>query len=410
MKKQLVLTIVMCMIAGFSFGQKKAIKDAKSEANADKPNFKEARNLIQAAMKDPETKDLAETWYTAGWIEDKQFDDENKKIVIRKKPNEKVMYTALLKVLPYLEKADELDQMPDAKGKAKPKFRKNIKAILRANYPYLTSGGVYYYNAKDYKQAYEFFHQYVITPDLKMFEDDPLISKTDTNYLKYKYYAGNSAFYMKDYQKAIGIYNEMKNVYNSKEMYKYLADSYKLLKDTVNFMSVLKDGIGKYPEDSYFLLNLINQYIFTNKKDEAIEYLNKAIAQNPNNAQLYNVMGSIYEEKKESAKAKEYFDKAMSLNPESAEIQANIGRIYFNKGVELRAVANDISDNKKYAEALAISNAKFKEAMPYFEKAHQLNPNEKEYLVALKGIYYNLGMGKQYEEADAKLKALTPKE
>jgi tetratricopeptide (TPR) repeat protein len=117
-------------------------------------------------------------------------------------------------------------------------------------------------------------------------------------------------------------------------------------------------------------------------------------------------LGSLYEEKKEVDKAQECFDKALSLNPESAEIQASVGRIHFNKGVALRAAANDIQDQKKYADALKISNDKFKEALPFFEKAYQLKPDEKDYLIALKGIYYNLGMGKEYDDAEEKLNKL----
>ena len=40
----------------------KNVKEAKSMANDVKPNFKQAEQLVKEAMKNPETKDLADTW------------------------------------------------------------------------------------------------------------------------------------------------------------------------------------------------------------------------------------------------------------------------------------------------------------------------------------------------------------
>lgn len=402
--KQLALTIAFCLVAGLSFGQKKAIKDAKNEVNASTPNFNEARTLIKGALENGETKELAETWYTAGWIENKQFDEENKKQILGKKPNEETMYSALYNIRGYFEKADELDQLPDAKGKVKPKYRKDMSSVLRANYNHLINGGAFYFDKKDYQKAFNFFEQYLTTPDMPMFLDEPLIAEADTNYLKIKFYAGLSASQMENHKTAIALYEELKEAdYNPRETYQYLAYEYDMEKDTVNFIKILRDGADKFPGDSYFLLNLINQYIYTNQKDAAVDYLQKAIAQKSDDVQLYIVLGSLYEEKKEEEKALETFKKALALDSESAETQANIGRLYFNRGVELRAIANEITDQKKYTEALEVSNAKFREALPFFEKANKLKPEEEDYLVALKGIYYNLNMGKEYDEIEAKL-------
>lgn len=43
------------------------------------------------------------------------------------------MYEALYGILPYFQKAYELDQLPNEKGKVKPKYTKDIKSILSAN-------------------------------------------------------------------------------------------------------------------------------------------------------------------------------------------------------------------------------------------------------------------------------------
>ena len=59
------------------------------------------------------------------------------------------MYDALLQVYPYFMKAYELDQLPNEKGKVKPKHTKNIKSILATDHLSYFNGGAYYFGVKD---------------------------------------------------------------------------------------------------------------------------------------------------------------------------------------------------------------------------------------------------------------------
>ena len=152
--KRILFTVALCLVASASFGQKKAVKEAQSIAKGTNPNFEEARTLIKGAMENPETKDMAETWYAAGFIEDQQFSAERTKQIIGQQPDEPVMYTALYNQLPYFLKSYELDQQPNEKGKIKPKYTKKIKDILSANHVYYINGGAYYFDQRDYQKAY----------------------------------------------------------------------------------------------------------------------------------------------------------------------------------------------------------------------------------------------------------------
>ncbi|GBU08247.1 hypothetical protein AwDysgo_15780 [Bacteroidales bacterium] len=405
--RKLSLTLALCLVASLTFGQKKAVSAAKNELKSDKPNIEEARGLIKGAMEDPETKDDANTWYTAGLIDNKVFDTEKTKELIGQKPNEELMYNALKAILPLFLKADELDNMPDEKGKIKLKFQKDIKAILNANRMYYINGGVFYFDQKNYAEAYDFFDQYVQIPTLSMFSKEKDEFLKDSVYVQIKFYKAIAASQIEDgSSKAIAAYEDMKNDgYKENEVYQYLCYEYEKEKDTENLMIVLKEGVQKFPEESYYLLNLINQYIYTNQNEEAIAYLTRAIDQKPDDAQLYDVLGRIYENKKELPKAKECFEKALAINPDFVEAIGNLGRLYFNEGVESQSAANDISDNKLYNEAVQKAKSLFKAALPYFEKAHKIKPEEKEYMVALRGIYYNLNMS-EFDAMDAKLSDL----
>ncbi len=402
--KRLLLTVALCVAASASFAQKKAVNSAQSIAKGDKPNFEEARSLIKGALTDPETKDDAKTWYVAGFVEDQQFSNERAKQILGQTPDEPVMYQALIQVLPYFKKAYELDNLPDAKGKVKPRFVKDIKGILSANHVYYINGGAYYFDQRDYRTAFDFFNQYLEIANLPMFVGEP-ISIRDSNYLTVQYFAAIASTQLEEPQTAIATLEKAKeNDYKLNDIYQYLFMEYEMLEDSTNMVRVLKEGIAKVPEESFFMLKLINIYINTGQNEEAIQYLNEAIQKDPNNAQLYDVVGRVYESGyQDYDNAAKYFTKALEMDPSYADAWSNMGRIYYNQAVNKLGEANTISDAKLYQEESQKAKDLFKEALPYFEKAHEMAPDEIEPMTALRSIYYNLQMGDKFEEMERKM-------
>lgn len=402
--KRVLLTVALCVAASASFAQKKAVNEAQSIAKGEKPDFGEARTLIKGALENPESKDDVKTWYVAGFIEDQQFSAERTKQVIGQQPNEPVMYDALISILPYFQKAYDLDQQPNEKGKIKPKFTKDIKSIISANHLYYINGGAYYFDAKDYKKAYDFFEQYLQISDLPMFKGEAIAAR-DSNFMTVQFYAAVAATQLGDSKTAIAALERAKNSdYKGNEVFQYLCYEYELAKDSVNLEKTLEEGLVKFPEEKYYLIKLINNYIYSNRNEKAIQYLTTAIAKEPNNAQLYDVMGRVYETGlKDYANAEKFFTKAIETDANYTDALSNLGRVYYNQGVNKQGEANMINDSKLYQEELAKAKEFFKKALPYFEKAHQLKPDEKECLTALRGIYYNLNMGPELEAIEAKM-------
>ena len=402
--KRLLLAVAVCMAATPSFAQTKSVKTALSISKSEKPNFDEARTLIKGALENAETKNDAKTWYTAGYIENQQFDAERLKQVLGQKPNDAVMYTALGEIMPYFKKALELDVMPNAKGKVKPKFTKDIKSIIAANHVYYINGGAFYFDQKDYKKAYSLFKEFTDISESDLFADNETISKKDSTYLQIKFYSAFAATQMGESKLAIEGYEALKpHDYRTNDIYQYLCFEYEKAKDTVNFVKTLEEGAIKFPKEEYYVTSLINIYIYSNQNEKALKYINEALVQKPS-AQLYDVMGRVYETGlKNNEKALECFNKALELDPAYSESLGNLGRIYYNEGAHKLEEANAISDNTKYQAVLAEAKVFFEKARPYFEKALKANPEEREYMVGLRGIYYNLNMGPEFEAIEAKL-------
>ena len=405
--KRVLLTVALCVAASASFAQKKVVNEAQSIAKGSNADFGEARTLIKGALENPETKDDAKTWYVAGFIEDQQFNAERAKQILGQQPNEPVMYEALYGILPYFQKAYELDQLPNEKGKVKPKYTKDIKSILSANHVYLFNGGAYYFDKQEYKKAYDFFNQYVEISELPMFAGTQTAEK-DSTFMTVQFYAAAAASLAKDSRLAIAALERAKNTpYRQYDVYQYLCYEYgeaRTAQDSVMLEKTFEEGMQVFPDSAFFLNNLINTYIYSNRNEKALEMLNVAIQKNPNDANLYNVMGRVYETGlKDYANAEKNFQIALEKDPNLTDALSNIGRIYYTQGVNKLSEANMINDSKKYQEELSMAKDLFKKALPYYKKAHEAEPEKMDNMIALRGIYYNLNMGPELEAIEAEM-------
>ena len=281
---------------------------------------------------------------------------------------------------------------------------KDMKSILSANHVYYINAGAYYFDKEEYQKAYDAFEQYLKIKELPMFVDTEVAEK-DSNFMTVQFYAAVAATQLKNSELAIAALERAKNTdYRANDVYQYLCYEYEQAKDTVNLEKTLEEGMAKFPDEPYYLMSLINAYIYSNRNEKAIEYLNTAISKDSQNPQLYDVMGRVYETgMKDYAKAEEYFKKALEINPDYVESISNLGRVYYNQGVNKQGEANMINDAAKYQEELNKAKEFFKQALPYFEKAHKMKPEEREYMIALRGIYYNLNMGAEFDAIEAEM-------
>lgn len=398
--KKLVLTIGFFLVVVVCFGQKKNVTDALRIAKDTKGSIEEARTKIKSALEHPETKDDAKTWFTAGQIENLQFDRESTKQILGQQPNEAIMYDALYRIYPFFEKAYQLDKLPDAKGKIKPKYSKDMKAIMKANLPYYMNGGSYYWDKDDYQMTFNLFDQFIEAYDSPLLkEGEPANAPIDSNYYYANYYAAIAATTL-GHETAIRSMKRASKVdFKQNDIYQYLVEEYKNAGDKENMESTLIEALALFPLESYFLESLAQVLIESGKHEKAIEFMLGAIKNDPNYANYYNYAGYIYENGyNDMEKAEEYFKKSVEINSENPDSQFNLGRIYFNQGVAQLDIANDISDVRKYNEERDKAKDLFRKSLPHFEKVLELNPELLEVKITLRSIYYNLDMGDKLDE------------
>ena len=413
MKKSLILAALVLISAGCIAQKNPLVKKAKSYAMAETPDFTAARATIAEAIDQAPT---AETYYWAGMIGYQELTRENYNQMMGNGVNQAKAGAAVEESYNYWLKADELAQVPVLNKKGvevptDPKMRGNISKKMLEYYKNqeLVKYGIYLNEQRDFEGAYRAFKMHVEIPDLALMQDAKLQKEMprDTTYTQYKYYAAIFAVQSELHEDAIALLEELKNGdYEAISVNQFLYQEYVALKDTAKFVATLQDAIVRFPKESWFLQNLINYYIFSGQEKTAVEYLAKAIEREPNVAQYHHIKGNLDENLGNHEAALKDFDEALRCDPTLADAMAGKGRVYYNQAVKLSEAAAMIQDNKEYKKALAEMNEVFKKSLPFFEKAHEMAPEDRTYVQVLKGLYYRFGMEDKEHEMQELLKTL----
>ena len=200
------------------------------------------------------------------------------------------------------------------------------------------------------------------------------------------------------HEEAVAVLETMKDgEYEAISVNQFLYQEYVALKDTAKFVQTLQNAIVRFPGEPWFLQNLINYYIFSGQEQTAVECLAKAIEREPNVAQYHHIKGNLDESLGNYDAALADFDEALRCDPNLADAMAGKGRVYYNQAVKLNEAAALISDNKAYKKALDEMNSVFRQSLPFFEKAHEMEPENRDYMIVLKGLYYRFHDDAKYE-------------
>ncbi|OFX63386.1 MAG: hypothetical protein A2066_09930 [Bacteroidetes bacterium GWB2_41_8] len=287
----------------------------------------------------------------------------------------------------------------------KDKFSKSVKIKLTLLISDLTNQAVAAFNEENYEKALKSFEQVIGIEQTPVFKaDDP--TAVDTVII---FNAGLAAFNAQNYDKAIQYYKEAaKYKYSGARTYQLISSSYLLKKDTLGALNTLKEGLIEYPSNGTILVEVINIYLNANKVDEALKYLDIAIQQDPKNASYFFAKGTLFDKLQKTDEATESYLKAIEYKEDYFDAYYNLGALYYNKGVKQIDVANAIPSNQpdKYEEEKNKADLEFKKAIPYMEKAHEVNPTDKFTMESLKTLYYRLKMLDKHAEIVEKMKNL----
>ena len=138
-----------------------------------------------------------------------------------------------------------------------------------------------------------------------------------------------------------------------------------------------------------------------------------AAEQDPTNEILWFSLGSVYDNLNMQDEAVEAYRKSLGIKPDYFDANYNLGALYFNKAVQMVNDANDMwkprmskDESAKQKEMEQGGKAMFSTALPYLEKALEMDGNDRETLRSLRDIYARVGMDEKMLEVSAKLKSM----
>jgi tetratricopeptide (TPR) repeat protein len=378
--KKVLFTVALMFGAMVASAQVSVVKEAK----AMKKDPAAAAKVLEAALTNPETANDPNTWQLAGDLQKAIYDEENMKLYVPGgQADMPKMYNAMMKMFEYYLKCDEVEQAGVANGTVKKaKLRKkNAETLLKVR-PNLGNGGVEAFNVNDYESAQKYFGLFVDVTENPMFADQAAALKADTLNSLYANYAAMAATMRepKDIASVIKYGNIGKE--NAAEGWRslmFMAEVYgKEQVDSVKWLETIKDGAARFPEQDYFVGNIMDYYLQRGMVDEGLAQIDQLLAANEKPYFLF-VKGVLLYEKKDYAAAHEALDKVIALGGDlAAEAYAKKGDIYFFPAqsiVEENSTLN-IDDPKYNANESKIKEA-YEQAKPFYEKAKELEPDNK---------------------------------
>ncbi len=390
--KKLFLLIAAVSISLGVMAQKGKVTSALSFI--DQGALDKAKEALDQAFVNEKSKNWFNTYFAKGKLCQAVFEAEN--------PNFSSYYSdPLSEAYAAYEKAMELD----TKGSIKKRIITNM--IYNSLALDLYSQGSKQFEATDFEGALKSFET-----QIKITESDKYAGIIDTGMY---YNAGLAAINSKKYNEAIKFFEKCAELkYMAITPYYQIYESILGQGDTVKAEAYLLDLPNKFPGDNTITLQLIDLYLKSNKFDEALKYIKVAKEVDPNNFSLYFATGIMYLNQNKFDDAISELTRSVELKSDLFDSQYGLGAAYINKAADMIIKANDIMDVKEYSAAVDVANAVYAKALPYMEKAHELNPNDIYALRSLQELYYRLkikdpSFNAKYEEIRAKVNAIEQK-
>jgi len=369
---KLLLAAVLCGATAPAIAQRSAIRTAAN--HLEYKEYDKAIKAIEGAQADPSTKDDPKTWYTRGNIFYEMYNAAG-----QGSPLYREAATSYVRAAELNSKEDDLNQR-------------------------LYAVAIYYFNdaqkafrEKKYDSSYALFTGFGKVHSVNNGTRFANNRTMDTIAANAKLLQGYSAYYLKNYDAAAPVFEEVKNnpIVREANTYLVLADIYKNQKMEGKVLGTLGEGRAAFPADQNLRNEEINYYMRSGRQAELMTKLEQAVSTDPNNAELLFNLGNGYMTmafpKAEGgqqparpaaydslvAKSERAFRQAVRAASDNPDYSYNLGALYYNQAAEFNRQINEITGTStadlRKAEALKVQRDNlFTKAIPYLERSYSL--------------------------------------
>jgi tetratricopeptide (TPR) repeat protein len=174
-------------------------------------------------------------------------------------------------------------------------------------------------------------------------------------------------------------------------------------------LAELQAARTKYPREQGLVIEELNIYLESRDYDRAEKAMDVAIELDGTNEILWFSKGSVLDSQGKTEAAAEAYQRAIALKPDYFDANYNLGAMYFNQAVQDINAANDMwsprmtpTQKTEQTRLEAQAKSRFEQAKPFLEKAHEVNPEDRDTMRSLRDVYTRTG-------EDAKLNSINTK-
>ena len=389
-----LLTALLAWSPSHCHSQRKEISQVRTYLKSGK-DYDKAENLLTGLLRNPANSDNPVILQLLYQTVEKQYESANERLYLKQKQDTAAFFLLVNRLFEIGESLDSLDARPDKKGKTKLTYRDEHSEQLNALRPNLFAGGRYHVRKGNYATAYDYFERYMDCATQPLFskydykKTDPRISEAAYLSVYCGHMMNDAVKTLRYRQKALG------DTAHAAYTLQYTAEAWKQINDDSLYVSTLREGFSRYPEYPYFFPRLIDYYSARRDYPSAMSIADSALAANDSSVFFLLAKSTLLFNTQDYERCIDYSDRLIQINDSLADAYYNAGSAWLNIALE----QYDRREKKN------IVRASYQKAREYMEHYRLMAPdNSTKWAPALYRIYFNLNMGRQFDEIDKILK------
>ena len=280
-------------------------------------------------------------------------------------------------------------------------FRKKHAETLNLYRPNLFNGGLFYIRKQKFSEAYKLLDTYIDCMNQPLFSQYNYGEK-DRRIPEAAYWAVYCGYKMGDPKSTLHhTYLALKDTAHYCLMLQYLAETYKLEKDTARYLGTLEEGFKKFPKFDFFFPRLVQYYGDAQDWQRVLDMSCEGLRSDSTNTLFKLTKSTALLNLERYQESIAISDSLIALDDSIAGAWLNAGLSYFNMAVSLDKL---LRQNKKQKQKII---QYFTQSMPYLEKYRALAPDQQSrWALPLYTIYLYLNKGEQFDEMDKILRGM----
>jgi tetratricopeptide (TPR) repeat protein len=268
------------------------------------------------------------------------------------------------------------------------------------------------------------------------------------------YYAASTYVNAKEYDKALKVYEELKKMNYSGEATNYLAinkltseeDLFKTVQErdrmvkmgthekpttevipskrgeiyknmalilvdagkTEEAKKAIEEARAANPDDTSLILTQANLYLETKDYETYKKLIAQVLEKNPNDADLVFNLGVLSANAKDIANAEKYYSRTVEIDPKYVNAYINMAALKLEAETpiisEMNKLGTSDKDMKRYTVLKTQRQNIFKSAIPFLEKALEVDSKNEDVAKTLLNVYSALEMTAEKKALEAKMK------